>query len=399
MYYIGCTRFSLFTPNSAAWHLAKLSKEDYLKRLYNENRMQERFDIFFKRAAPIYAEMANKHFYKHIIQYSSFMPEKWITKLKEETSKYDFFVLSESNENISPLPILEILKNQKSGPLAYFRVDDDDILSTDYLEHLEKYNNKSFNGMIVSFGLGLIAAYKDGKYTDFRECHRRFLALGMAFIGCYDSENKKYTLPRGGNHEKVDMASPCIIDSREIVYIWTHHKNQDTKSGEKTNPNAVNHQLSKYKKINSTDKYFSLFPTVFDEIKSFVNRKSLVTSQSDLKINKKDQAISLSSHDSSNIFNVNLKLKINENHKTKDTDKAFILSFSFEENINRAEGIALSPNKKIGWYRYIHLKDGASDLSFRIELNIPTKINSLEFQFYKHNPCDILIHEINIESD
>lgn len=202
MYFIGVTRFSLFNPGSSAWKISKMTQEEYLEKLYSDDRLKIRFDIFFNKALPIYKIMSKDYFYKHVIQYSSFMPTYWKNKLKEEASKYDFLILSESDANIKSVPVVDILKEQVSGTLAYFRVDDDDLLSKNYLKSLSYYSTDAYEGMIISFGKGSIALYDKDRYIDFRKCHRRFLALGMAFIGRYDSTSKSYWLPRAGSHEK-----------------------------------------------------------------------------------------------------------------------------------------------------------------------------------------------------
>lgn len=269
-YFIGHTRFSLFNPESNSWKLTSVDEKEYLDILYSDERLKVRFDIFINKALPLYDKMRKNYFYKHIVQYSFNMPEKWKSKLKEAASKYEFLILIEYDRTIRSLPILELVKGYDSKTLVYFRVDDDDLLSVNYLDALSKYSKPEYEGMIVSFGKGLIANYQNGVYTDFRDCHRRFLGLGMAMVGRFDAHRGSYWLPKSGNHEKVDLNSPTIIDSTEYTFIWTQHVTQDTRVGRKNPLNFNDRIMSKYRPIKDATHLKLLFPTLAKEFDNYI---------------------------------------------------------------------------------------------------------------------------------
>lgn len=396
MYVIGCTRFSVFAPDSNAWHLSKLSREDYLSELYADERMNDRFDIFFGKAAPIYELFSKKCFYRHIIQYSDVMPQKWIERLKLEVEKYDFFVLAECHDKGLNLPIVDVLEGEKSGTIAFFRVDDDDILSSSYIDQLKKYLRKEFEGMIVSFGSGLMAGYENKAYYDFRVCHRRLLALGMAFIGSYDSIGKSYKLPKGGGHETVDLNAAVIIDSRIPTFVWTHHKNQDTKS--KSSSNSVANHLSRHAKIKSVDGYLSHFPTLEKDFLEFMARNRVAISERNIKIPMKEFLLKPISHIPSNRFEVEYHLqdKINENLDL--FEKAFLFSFNFSEEVEVISGLKKSANQNIGWFSYVNLKNGKSIKKFTFETDRNVSLDSLKFVFWHSKNSSVDILSISIKS-
>lgn len=275
-YFIGATRFSLYNPNGAGWRLSSSSESEYLETLYSNQRLQVRFDIFINKALPLYEKMAKKYYYKHFVHYSSAMPEYWKNKLKTETEKYNFIILVESDKILRPLPIKELLSGQDSRTLVYFRVDDDDLLSVKYLDYLSQYSQKEYEGMIVSFGNGLIAKYDDNEFIEFRECHRRFLGLGMARIGRYDASKGDYWLPKTDNHERIDKTTPTIIDSREVVFVWTQHLSQDTRVGRKNPSSFTQKIMDEYKILDNLKEYIDIFPTLsseFENIYSLSNKK------------------------------------------------------------------------------------------------------------------------------
>lgn len=382
MYFIGVTRFSLFDPSSKAWRLSKISEQDYIEKLYSDERLSIRFDIFINRALPLYEEMSKDFFYKHIIQYSSHMPDFWKNKLFEETKNYDFVILSESKESIEPLPITKILEGQESGTLAYFRVDDDDLLSIEYLKLLSKYSKKEFEGMVVSFGKGSVAIYDNGRFLDFRQCHKRVLALGMAFIGRYNAKENSYWLPAISKHETIDTKVPVIMDSRNDVFIWTQNIYQDTKHFAADRVKQVYSMVSRYKPLNDTKYLKKLFPTISNDIDDAYKKRDTVLSLSNIKL---DQSLNHFNATTSNkVFHYLVSYEVIQDSSAKVIDnlRAMTLSFNFDSQPEYVEGLALSNKENIGWFSYVSIRDGVSNHNFIISLDAPNKLDSITINNY-----------------
>ncbi|RNL49465.1 glycosyltransferase [Arthrobacter oryzae] len=264
--FFGVTRFSLFLPGSAAWKATREgSRQDpdtLHAYLYADERINPRLRIFRDYALPIYAGYAAKHNYTHIVLYSDEMPEKWKAELRAITVLYPFVVLNSEKEHaMSARPIME-RKMQEAGAessaVAWFRVDDDDLLSADYLDQLDRHTTGANRGKGVSFGLGYLGLYADGKFSDYRELHKTMLAQGQAFIGAYDAETRKLSFPKAGNHRISDRITPFIIDSRSPAFLWTQHAGQDTRAAGGDTATVF---LEKYKAASASE-VGKLFPTL-----------------------------------------------------------------------------------------------------------------------------------------
>ncbi|WP_269435233.1 glycosyltransferase [Alcaligenes faecalis] len=405
MYFIGCTRFSLYMPGSNAWYISKVAEESYLSQLYSDERMTARFDIFFNKAAPLYEGMAKKFFYKHVVQYSSVMPEKWKDRLFEEASKYDFIILNEaSTKNIS-ITIKEILADQPSGSLAYFRVDDDDVLSSDYLSLLENYTNKNYEGMIVSFGCGLIATYVDGAFRDFRTCYRRFLALGLAFVGGYDADSGDYWLPRYDGHETVDRHSPTIVDSREPVFIWTHHEYQDTKVRSVGAAGAVSSRLKGYSRITSIKGYEQRFPTFKHEMEFLLENNEEILFLEKSRVVTDRVSFSTLKHKAADKFVLEYSI-LDESfvpgfEKGVVNNRYLIISFDFSDSHGNVEVIGLnkSSNASVGWYFYVSFVDGLANGKIEFSLSGKSELKSLRVIKWKAKNSVFKINSIRLATE
>lgn len=405
MYFIGCTRFSLYIPGSNAWDISKVSEDNYLSQLYSDARMAARFDIFFNKAVPLYEDMAKRFFYKHVIQYSAVMPEKWKNKLFEEAAKYDFIVLSEAGENPISSTIKEILADQPSGTIAYFRVDDDDILSVDYLSELKNYVNENYEGMIVSFGCGLVATYVDGVFRDFRQCYRRFLALGLAFIGGYNAEKKEYWLPRYNGHETVDRHSPAIVDSRTPAFIWTHHEFQDTKVRSGGVAGAVSSRLKGYSRITSIRDYEKKFPTLKNEMKFLLenNEEILFLEKSRVSVDR----VKFPTLDHKVSSKYVLEYSIVDEAFLHGIDKGvvnnryLIIGFDILDSQGELEvlGLNRSTDPDIGWYFYVSFVDGVANGRVEFSLSFKSNVCGLNFIKWKSKKPAFKINSMRLASE
>lgn len=268
--FFGVTRFSIFLPGSGAWEATRddsLQDPDALhKYLYSDARMTPRLRIFKDYAVPIYARYAAKYDFQHIVQYSEEMPGKWKNELKALAARYSFIVLNSDKEYaLSPRSLMEKILRERaadSSLVAWFRIDDDDLLSTDFVDRLNAHTTPGNQGKGVSFGFGYLGLYQaEGGFSDFRELHRTMLAQGQAFIGAYDAGAGILSFPKSGNHRTSDRLAPFIVDSRHPVFIWTHHDGQDTRLNDTADGQAKSH-LAKFKPASNMDEVRKLFPTL-----------------------------------------------------------------------------------------------------------------------------------------
>ena len=151
--------------------------------------------------------------------------------------------------------------------VSVFRVDDDDLLSSDYMDQLSSYAKFEFFGMSVSFGLGVAAKYSQGSYCDFRILRRHLMSQGQATIGRFIHKNRKVHLPSSVSHAETDLFRPVIIDSRYPAFLQTLHASQDTRASsiKESRVSVIDQELSKYKSVDDFDKFINPFPTVIND--------------------------------------------------------------------------------------------------------------------------------------
>lgn len=362
-YFIGVTRFSTYIPKSKAWQLSRdLDVDQYLSTLFDDERLSVRFDIFFDRALPVYQYFYENFNYLHIVFYSELMPSRWLEKLKDKASAYPFLSLVEvvddsdfDLENHSAL--ISDYFQEPSGPLSVFRVDDDDILSSDYLHSLSKYTVPCFSGMCITYGKGLIGVYSDGGYQIVREVRRHSLALGMAFVGHIDSYKLNISSWRQ-NHTSVAEKSPVVIDAREKMYMWTQHSGQDTKLlGSNSMKDKV---FFDYSVCESLDFLSHKFPTLERDFSLIERRRDVVASMNleELKGKRKFDVFLDSGY-------YEIEYSISKGLSKKCPRTAIIY---FGECSVKSTGLYESAKENIGCYHYIGSeKKGFNVVKFKLE--------------------------------
>ncbi|WP_447955854.1 glycosyltransferase [Vreelandella sp. EE7] len=121
--------------------------------------------------------------------------------------------------------VKEKVKNESS--FVTVRLDDDDVLSSNYLPLIYEKVKPDFAGYIVTFPSGFQAIYdkKEKAYKSLKYLNYPKIALGLAHVNFrkstsdfYDKRNHVYAL---GNHTSLDVENVLISDSREKVYIRT----------------------------------------------------------------------------------------------------------------------------------------------------------------------------------
>lgn len=228
MIFVGHTRFSLFQPGSGAWQASNRTRfrtpEEYRDHLYSAERLDARADIFFSMTLPQLDRAARGWTVQHIVSYTDSLPSRYQDLLVEAAGRYPWL-------NLDPCapgqPAADPLDVVAEGLIGVYRLDDDDILPSDYFDQVAPYMSDEHAGMFVSLGVGLTALYRDGGLYFARRMHQPMLASGLLAI------HRK--LPGGSTvsppvvaHNKSDRAAPVILDSRALGYVWVRHPDQDT---------------------------------------------------------------------------------------------------------------------------------------------------------------------------
>lgn len=208
--------------------------------LFSERRLRLREEMFFTKSVPALAAMAENHDYTHFVMYSGLLPRRSQEVLFEAAAMYPFLVPVEWNdavrgtgiEEVRPLIERDLASRFEAGdgvqPVAWFRLDDDDVLAADYLARLAGYRTLDHVGMAISFGVGLTAFKAAEELVNLREYYYPKSAQGMAFISAFDPACGSLEINTPGPHNVVDRVMPTIVDSREHMFFQVRHSDQDS---------------------------------------------------------------------------------------------------------------------------------------------------------------------------
>ncbi|OSI09332.1 glycosyltransferase [Neisseria canis] len=376
MYFIGQTRFSLYIPKSNVWNVSNFTEQEYIAHLFSDERMSVRAKIFAEISLPIMAKMQKQFDFLYIVLYSSILPEKWKNMLFDLQKKYPFLYLCES-DNHPENPIYTVLKDKKDGSVAFFRLDDDDLLSVDYLENLAKYNTKAYKNMAVSFGKGIAAFYKDDNYIDFRNVVQKYPSMGQAYIGYW--ENGNLELPPMYSHHNLDQNIPVIVDSRNIMYLQTYHKQQDThyrfSQTANTENISIEAELAKYPRSENIEELEKAFPTLKYSIQNFVENKEYYYQVNDIEILDKNTSFHITNPKVKNLYEGKYKIVSSEKAVSP---KAFLISFTFDRDVKVISGLSFSNYNNIGWFKYLNCANGVCSDNLCFTLDQPAKLSQVK---------------------
>lgn len=356
----GVTRFSLFTPGSNNWKASKYKNEDeYISYLFSKERLSCRFDILEKHTLPNLEKSKNKAgiYYKHIFMVSEKLPEWAMARLNKITANYDFIVVTQGGTGDAYIHALSYAKEDlrryknKIIPFGVFLLDDDDILPNDYFDVMRQYINLGDVGRVISMPLGYTAIFNNGVYSNFRKSYYPKLNIGMMSVCLYNGVIDGITYPIRGEHTKIDYNSPVIIDSRQPAYIWSRHVEQDTFIGNE------HHGLSKLKK--ELDKYIELNCTDVTELSNRFN----------IKINFEGCLITQELNYIESQQNGEVCIDYIVESDGCQTNNSALFTFVFKEDVTEnINGLTLSPNPNIGFYRYLQTKQGKNQESIKFKV-------------------------------
>ena len=231
---LGHTRFSIYDPKSASWRLSRSTghenEQRYIDDLYAPSRMNQRLDIFLNHTLPTLDLSKGHDNFFHVVSYSEELPDRYKHRLYAAAQQYDWLRLdlrTRANRRGKPLDDFAAELFERCSVYAEFRLDDDDILSTEYFSLLRPHVNEHNAGKFVSPSYGIQAFYESGHYREARLEHRPMIALGLARI-CTISNDGTVRGPRKGAHTRTDLGAPVIVDGRKIAFLHTMHLAQDS---------------------------------------------------------------------------------------------------------------------------------------------------------------------------
>ncbi|WP_421255208.1 glycosyltransferase [Aeromonas sp. 600282] len=293
--YIILTRFSVIMKSTlSAWRISSNSDiKDVVNRVFEEKRLRSRTNIFTRHSLPIIDVASKTRNIKHIVVTSTLLPDWCKKELDESSNKYDWldivYVDPDTGYNLNR----EISKAadklskklaQENIIIASLRLDDDDLLSSNYFETIDQYQKSEFVDYCISTPRGYRGLYDGDKYLCFSYENIPNNAYGMAIITSYSLKNSSFTsqyLFPPGTHIDMDKRIPVILDGRKHTFLRTMGRDNDGFS--LGSSYAYEDELSQIRKkhfpnpISETEEVESLFGVTGEKISIFEYLSELVT--------------------------------------------------------------------------------------------------------------------------
>lgn len=353
--FIGQTRFSLYVPGSAAWRVTKGAEapEGYREYLYDEERLDQRTNVFLNHTVPTLQKAAGKvkadFEVIHVVSFSESLPKKYKEQLKQAAENYPILHLEELPDGNNAGKAVGSLIRERIKPgdtFGRYRLDDDDILSANYFSLVKKYVKPEYAGMVVSLPLGVEAILKNQVFFNPRLAHVPMNSMGLLSI-CQLQEDGKIKQPKGGPHDKSDRYAPVILEGRGIGYLRAVHLGQDNvmRYSEASALDNLLENLGKFPPLNSMDIVEENFPTVAASHGTIIDIDRCVGS---------GIAIGLQNLQSG----VGVRITGNGANNAKPEEIAVTYLFAdgggnIVPDYRKIPGLAASPNRKIGFFQYV----------------------------------------------
>lgn len=230
--FIGRTRFSLYQPGAASWRLSSRDSAaggTYLEQLYEPQRMRNRLDLLLGFVLPQIESSRDGHRVRHIVSYSDRMPAWVLDELRAGVGAYSWVQLDCHSDGAIEWPLgrMAQLLLPSGGVFGSYRLDDDDLVSSDYFDQMSRYITSANVGTRVSLGLGAAAVYEDGTLVSVREIYQPMNSIGLLDVAEWQPASGLRTAP-DAPHVLSDRYGPVILDSRRHSFIQTRHLGQDT---------------------------------------------------------------------------------------------------------------------------------------------------------------------------
>lgn len=269
----GHTRYSVYSPDGGTWRAAKfLTEESYRNFLFSEERLKFRERIFIDLSLPIVlSNIESNDDYYHLVEYSSELPEEFKTRLLKACSVSDRIVPIMKGERNGAIQTIISSSGFPGDVIGLFKLDDDDLLSVDYIRNARKYVSSEFSNFVVSFPKGLTAWFDQstGGYTVVKSVYQSKINIGLLQVVPVDVDSKGRRVAKFfniGPHGSCDSRYPTILDASFPAFVWTRSGIQDTAIEKKGFVDRVYARVLKLD--DAEDSEIESFPTLRPVIKS-----------------------------------------------------------------------------------------------------------------------------------
>lgn len=420
MYFVGHTKFSVYSPQSGAWKASNGSRfkteRDYRNYLFSDERLSNRIDIFINYSLPQLALASQGHHVAHLISYSELLPTKYEEMLQRAAEQYSFIVLERQQSGVPHIVLEDLCRQTLKGssdpqqPFGIFRLDDDDLLPADYFEQNVPYIRSEFVGMQISLGEGISAIYQDGQFFNARKVYHPMLSIGYMSVHRFDADGIMSKIP-AVPHSKSDRHYPVIMDSRRIGFFWTRHTEQDTvlglvESDAQSRVESLKRHMNTHPAAHDIEEVLEAFPTLRDKITSasdpMAKHVELIPSPADLssaglhlKVEKASGEVSVSSTLYCDMSSIPRSALIS--FIFVDSNGLRIDPESLDDALE-GQSIRRSGSARVGWFRYVGTKPGLNRSKLSITLPHGVFVGAVRVLRWGSSKSKIAVRSVSVES-
>lgn len=402
MFFIGQTRFSLFIPNSESWRLTKShgieSSDSYRDELYNEQRLRIREEIFIRHSLPNLAIAAQGYDVTHVVSYSKSLPQKFKNSLAEAAKKYSFLLLDEREDGNLGRSLKSIAK-EKASPgevFGLYRLDDDDVLASNYFKRMSKFISPKFTNMVVSFPLGIESVLDSGYVFNLKYAHFPMNSMGLMSV-CQMDEKGKITAPKSGAHNKADRDNAVILDSRDIGYFRFNHVDQDNakRLSAGASLTALKKMMERYPDFQDLERLQVLFPTI----------PRILGVEKEVAILEKPEKVRFPLRLSLSDRISDTTVEVKHSFNTESGDREALVTLEIVDEAGNPvpstlefAGIGRSPRRRIGYYKYLNSGSGTGSTMFDISLPDGFFVKSLTLRRFGLKSKPFVVNSVSVRT-
>ncbi|MGB1235146.1 MAG: glycosyltransferase [Planktomarina sp.] len=224
---IGYLRFSY--PGRSDARLTHDADPDRLRqRLYNTHRMEQRFHLFEHICLPSMDAQTDQNF-KLLILIANDMPAHHRDRLDDLLVGRPYVELitdatMQTQEAFNHRA--GHVKRPNATKIVHFRLDDDDALSSHYIQNIRTMAKRAERQTILSMSRGIMLAMIDGEVHLVEET-TPYIPIGWALV--LDPKTERNPFQAAPFHAATRMQS--MVDPRNLSYIHTVHAGSDSKQG------------------------------------------------------------------------------------------------------------------------------------------------------------------------
>jgi len=246
---VGVIFFSILTRKSTgSWISSRENEwEDHVKNILEPNRLKFRLKLLSEVIIPQFADQTLKpeaSWFRLVIITSNMLPDETKTGLYAAVADYPWITVQERGPDDwlaaekavgDSIKLMPCRYDTPTFPFFSFRVDDDDFLPVNYLEHTQKHVRHENVNKLVTYDRGekILWDMDTASICNIEHNVKAFLALGLGAVCEANTSNKEVvseikSVYVGKNHFELGGDYSHIIDNTDSMYIWSHHASQDT---------------------------------------------------------------------------------------------------------------------------------------------------------------------------